>query len=231
MEVLTARKKRGIVFVNVAIFVIGVITCVLLYLAKGSTDSLPSVLCLFVGLQIASIMVSFCLFVKIDKNWQFDAVGLVEQNVIRRDKLIRYSDVKAIAIFSAVNSRFFPICDEQGVSKAVIAIYDNWSVARSQMSPDAIFVLPATPSLGSLSCSFFLLGEKTARTCDLIAGGDLSRASGGKAADADCKAICARKFESCIVHHKNHTEKCGFLFYLQVLSGICTQKVGCIPKQ
>lgn len=155
MEVLTARKKRGIVFVNVAIFVIGVIICVLLYLAKGRTDSLPSVLCLFVGLQIASIMVSFCLFVKIDKNWQFDAVGLVEQNVIRRDKLIRYSDVKAIAIFSAVNSRFFPICDEQGVSKAVIAIYDNWSVARSQMSPDAIFVLPATPSLGSLSCSFF----------------------------------------------------------------------------
>jgi hypothetical protein len=155
VNVLTARKKRGIVFINIAIFAVGVFTCLLLYLVKGNADFLSSALCLFVGLQIASITVSVCLCIKIDKNWHFDTIGLVEQSLIRKDKLIRYSDIKAITICSAVNSRFFPICDEHGVSKAVIVIYDNWCVARSQMRPDAIFVLPATPSLGSLSCSFF----------------------------------------------------------------------------
>ena len=147
MNVMTIRKKRLIIFINVSFFMIGALICILLFLFYGNADAFLSAVCLFAGLQGTSIIVSIYLCIKIDKSWHFDAIGLVEHNLIRKDKLIRYSDIKAITICSAVNSRFFPICDEHGVSQTVIVIYDNWSVARSQIRPDAIFILPATPLL------------------------------------------------------------------------------------
>lgn len=155
MKILSTRKKHRIVFINVVIFAIGVLTCLILFLVQINTDSFFSVLCLFVGFEAATVTVSACLCIKVDKRWHFDAIGLWEQNMILKDKLIMYSNIKAITICSAVDSYFCPIRDEQGVPKAVIVIYDNWSVARSQMRPDAIFVLPSTPLVGSLSCSFF----------------------------------------------------------------------------
>ncbi|MBR2634574.1 MAG: hypothetical protein IKD31_03230 [Clostridia bacterium] len=155
MKILSRREKQKLVWFNIILFIIGIFVCLLLLFLSGTGDSFSSALGLFVGFQSTSVIVSVCLCIKLDKSWHFDAEGIVEQNWLRRRKLIQYSDIEAITICSAVDSHFSPICDEQGVQEAVIAIYDNRSVARSQMRPDAIFVLPSTFLSESLSCSFF----------------------------------------------------------------------------
>lgn len=155
MKVVNSTQKKWAVVINLVVLITGIASCLFLRVFGGTKEDLLSILCLFAGFQGAAIVVAVSLFIRIDKNWLFNVDGITEKNRIRKDKLIRYSDIQAIVIYSAVDRYFFPIRDKTGVQRSVIVIYDRWTVARNGVRPDSVFVLPATSLTGALSHSFF----------------------------------------------------------------------------
>lgn len=120
---------------------------------------LASALCLWTGFQGAAMVVSVCLCLRLDKDWHFDKIGVVEHRTVRKNRLILYSDIQAILVCSAVDRNFYPLRDKYGMPRSVIVIYNNRDEACSYMRPDSIFVLPVTHFGGVLSYSFFSLDK------------------------------------------------------------------------
>lgn len=155
MKIANPKRHKWLIIINYIVFAIGVSLCFLVYMLEETKEYAVSALCVFVGVQGAIISVSICLCARMDKRWLFGETCVIEKNRFRKDKWIPYTSIQAIVICQAVDRHFYPLCDESGMPKSVIALFDNWNIARNYMRPDAVLILPAIPFDSALSCSFF----------------------------------------------------------------------------
>jgi uncharacterized membrane protein YeaQ/YmgE (transglycosylase-associated protein family) len=159
MNIVKPRTKRRIILLCLVLCVVGAITCGVVFLENGNTDTFSSILVLFVGFLGTVIVVLICVCSRIDSSWYFAKTGIVEKRTLRKERLIRYLDIKAISICTAVDRYFFPIYDDQGTPMTVIVIYDDQSIARYYMSSNTTFILPMTPASDALSSNFFSIDK------------------------------------------------------------------------
>ena len=151
---IIGKRKKLIIFIIVAIAAVATLICLIMWQSGEESGVILSTIALFACLEVIAVCISFFVSLRIDKEWGFCKHGIVEKREMRNDRLIPYKDIRAIAICSAVDRNFFPICDENDSPLAVIMVYDNWSVPRSVMRPDSIVVVPTVGS-DALSYSFY----------------------------------------------------------------------------
>lgn len=155
METPSLIKYKWAIITNIVIFIIGVLSCLLLFMFDDARKQIPSVLCFFAGFQGVAIIIALSLYAQIEKKWSLDVTGVIEKKKYGKDKFISYSNIQAIVVSSAVNSYFCEIRDKSGVPKSLIVLYDNLKIAQCCTRPDSSFVLPAIPLDGVLSYNFF----------------------------------------------------------------------------
>lgn len=155
MKSATFKRRKRSTITHIFIFVVGVLLCLLVYMLEDTKKYAPSVLCVFIGVYGTTIAISISLCAQMDKRWLFGETCVIEKKRLLKDKWIPYSNIQVIVVCSAVDRNYSPLCDEIGMPKSVIAIFDNWNIAQNYMHSESVLILPAISFDGVLSCSFF----------------------------------------------------------------------------